>query len=172
MLDLETFGTRHDALIVQIGACYFDRETGAIGETFEATIEYKEDIDKFSVDYSTLKWWLEQTRHAQDSVVGRSVTSCNLPTALVQLNRFLERGPVMVWSHATFDMPILMNAYATLAYTFSVPYRNMRDLRTLMELYGEKAQIEREGVHHHALDDAKYQARYASIAMQKLNGRS
>jgi DNA polymerase III epsilon subunit-like protein len=171
MLDLETFGTRHDALIVQIGACYFDRMTGEVGDTFKATIDPGEDAHKFSIDYGTVMWWLEQSQHARDSILGRSETKVSLHKALTDFNLFVARGDVLIWSHATFDMPILVNAFRTLGFKPLVPFRNARDLRTLMDLAAlEKMKRERFGVHHDALDDAKFQASYAADAFVKLNG--
>ncbi len=38
MLDLETLGTRHDAMIISIGAVYFERETGLIGPGFSMNV--------------------------------------------------------------------------------------------------------------------------------------
>jgi len=34
MLDIETMGIRPTSAIVQLGACYFDRITGEIGDKF------------------------------------------------------------------------------------------------------------------------------------------
>lgn len=169
MLDLETLGTRHDAMIIAIGAVYFDRETGEVGRGFSAIINPGILGDKFTVDYDTIKWWFEQSDRARDLVMGRSLTPLNLHEALNALNLFLRNECEYLWSHATFDMPILMNSYDVVGKDFPVPFRNIRDLRTLMDLYGKKVEIEREGTHHHALDDAKYQARYASIALQKFS---
>ena len=39
MVDIETLGVSHDSVITQIGACYFDRNTGEIGAKFIANID-------------------------------------------------------------------------------------------------------------------------------------
>lgn len=171
MLDLETLGTRHDAMIVQIGACYFDRITGDIGATFSVDIDPGQHTDKFTVDYSTIKWWMEQSDSARKSIFAHPIA---LELALSKLQNFLwNPGDVKVWSHATFDMPILANAYHMLNMKFPIPFRDTRDLRTLMDLAAlDKLKRERFGIHHNALDDAKFQASYASDAFVKLNGKS
>ncbi len=166
MIDLETLGTRHDAMIISIGACYFDRTTGEIGRGFSANINPKEHTDKFTVDYSTIKWWFDQSDSARRLVMEAPGT---LEEALRGLREFLWASDLLVWSHATFDMPILANAYETMGIDFPVPFRNTRDLRTLVDLADYHEKKERSGVHHHALDDAKFQAMYASEAMQKIN---
>ena len=167
MLDLETLGTRHDALIIQIGACYFDRKTGEIGLGFSANVDAGEMTDEFTIDLPTIKWWFEQSDRAR-----RLVTDIPIPMvdALIGLSQFLHTPDVLVWSHATFDMPILANAFETTGIKFPIPFRNTRDLRTLMDLSNHRSETPREGVHHHALDDAKYQAMYAAEAFRKLDG--
>lgn len=171
MLDLETFGTRHDALIVQIGACYFDRMTGEIGDTFSMNVSESILDKRFTIDYSTLKWWMEQSEEARRSLFS---DPHSIMYVLNELNRFLgstdgqKNDDILIWSHATFDIPILMHAYNVCETKYPIPYRNTRDLRTLMDLYGRKVELSREGTHHNALDDAKYQAQYASIALRNL----
>lgn len=167
MLDLETLGTRHDALIIQIGACYFDRKTGEIGLGFSANVDAGAMTDEFTIDLSTIKWWFEQSDRAR-----KLVTEAPMPLidALIGLSQFLHTPDITLWSHATFDMPILINAFETAGIVFPVPFRNMRDLRTLMDISQYRSETPREGVHHHALDDAKYQATYAAEAFRKLDG--
>lgn len=164
MIDLETFGTRYSAQIIQIGACYFDRETGEIGIGFSANIDGTLQ-DKFTTDYSTIKWWLEQSDAARSLVTSNPIP---LQEALGDLFLFLNKPDIQLWSHATFDIPILMNAFEVVGLKCPVPFRNMRDLRTLMDLANHRSTLERQGTHHNALDDAKYQARYAAEAISKL----
>lgn len=169
MLDLETFGTRHDAMIVQIGACYFDRDTGEIGDRFSANIIYGQDGDRFTVDQGTLMWWIDQSPEARASLNGDAHP---LPVVLRDLHDFLDRDGIHLWSHATFDMPILANAFETIGLKLPVPYRRMRDLRTLMDISMHFSETERIGVHHNALADAVYQATYAAEAFRKLHAQS
>ncbi len=172
MIDLETLGTRYNAQIIQIGACFFDRNTGEIGDVFSANVMIDPSEDgKFTTDYDTIKWWFEQSQEARESVMRDPVP---LSGVLGGLNQFVRQsGPdVMLWSHATFDIPILMNAFNVYGIKFAVPFRNMRDLRTLMDLsYADRdfPKRERTGIHHNALDDAQFQASYAADAFVKLN---
>lgn len=168
MLDLETLGTRHDAAIISIGAVYFDRMTGQTGEEFSINVKYENGDDRFTTDYDTIKWWFEQSPEARRRVMEDGVP---LDEALIQLNSFLWRSDIRLWSHATFDMPILMNAFDVVDRKFSVPYRNTRDLRTLMDISEYQHPAERMGTHHCAIDDATFQAAYASGAFRKLNGK-
>ena len=165
MLDLETLGTQHDAMIVQIGACYFDRETGDIGEKFKANIVYDHDEKRFSIEQGTVMWWLQQSEEARNSISGDAFP---LETVLRDLHDFLDRDDTNLWSHTTFDMPILANAFDAIGLKLPIPYRRMRDLRTLVDLADHHSKAPRVGTHHDALDDALYQVVYAVEAMNKL----
>lgn len=168
MLDLETLGTRHSALILQIGACRFDRMTGEIGETFLRNVKAGDLHDKFTTDYETIQWWMGQSQDARLSLAADRTDP--LKEALIDLASFLWGDDVLIWSHATFDMPILQNAFEVAGVRWPIPFRNARDLRTLVDLAKYTARLERGGTHHNALDDAKFQAAYASDAFRKLYG--
>ncbi len=167
MIDLETLGTKADAMIVQIGACYFDRNTGEIGDTFKANIVYAVNETRFSIEQGTVMWWLQQSEEARKSINGDAFP---LVTVLRDLYEFLDRDGIYLWSHATFDMPILTNAFITIGLKCPIPYRRMRDLRTLMDLSNHISETPRQGTHHDALDDAKFQVQYATEAFKKLYG--
>lgn len=167
MIDLETLGTSSNAPIISIGACYFDRHTGDIGTGFSVNVDVAELGDEFTFDYDTVKWWTEQSDSARKLVFENPT---RLHTALVELMKFIGDGnDIKLWSHATFDMPILANAFKVIGLKHPVPYRNMRDLRTLMDLANHHSTLKREGTHHHALDDAKFQAKYAAEAFRKMS---
>lgn len=168
MIDIETLGTRPDAMIIQIGAVYFDRETGETGPGFSANIDSSSFADKFSADYATVKWWFEQEEKARSLVMEHPT---DLMEAISSLYDFLNKPDVCLWSHATFDIPILMHAFDVAHIKFPVHYRKMRDIRTLMDLsLPGKSKVERFGVHHNALDDCKYQVAYCVEAMQQIHG--
>ena len=60
MLDLETLGTSNNALITQIGACYFDRYSGKLGKQFLENIQIQDGLNKgFEVDEGAIRFWLE-----------------------------------------------------------------------------------------------------------------
>jgi hypothetical protein len=167
MIDIETLGTRSTSAIVQIGACYFDRKTGEIGEEFSMNSNCGGRLS-FTTDDSTLEWWKEQSKEAKKSVFGDPVHE--IEDVLEALSKFLKKGKYL-WSHATFDIPIICHAYDVCGMKMPIHYRSMRDIRTLMDLADHTSEIVREGIHHNALDDAKYQAQYCAEAMQKLLGK-
>ena len=132
MCDIETLGTRNDAVITQVGACYFDRYTGVVGETFLINVSIQDCLDKgLRVDGGATKFWFEQT-----------VRQGNMPTffkAPVGLSKMAEefrnfsKDCKCVWSHP-FDMKILDSAYRALKQSIPIHYRKMMDIRTLVNL--------------------------------------
>ena len=169
MIDVETFGKKSSSAIVQIGACYFDRETGEIGETLSININYNND-SRFTFDYDTVSWWLSQSDEARKSITGNTVS---IETAIASnLIPFLGKYPgLSIWSHATFDVPILMHAFDKLGLEFPVNYKNMRDIRTLIDISDYKIPWNaRTGVHHSALDDCRFQVKYCVAALKKNSG--
>lgn len=172
MIDLETLGTRYNAAIIQIGACYFDRKTGQIGPTFKANVQYSfAMIDKFTVDYGTITWWFGQSEEARKSMLENST---DLITAISNLIHFLNIGgrDSVIWSHATFDMPILVNAFSTVNMSMPISFRNMRDIRTVTDLADHYSESPRVGTHHDSLDDAIFQAKYVSESIIVLKGEN
>lgn len=169
MLDFETFGNGKNALVVQVGACFFDRTNGNIGETFKMNVDAKsaqESGGEFDAD--TVYWWMQQHPLAIESIL----KSPALPIAEVfeGLNFFLSQAE-SIWSHATFDFVILTETLKRLRMKPKFSYRAARDIRTLKDLAGGIPAIERKGIHHDALDDAIYQAQYTSAMLQKLKGK-
>jgi hypothetical protein len=160
MLDLETMGLLPGSAIVAIGAVAFDAQTGAMGETFYAGVALQSSLDVgLIVDGDTMQWWLKQgdaarapIAHAQDS----------LEYALKAFAQFVARvgAHAKVWGNgAAFDNTLLAYAYRNLRRPLPWNFRNDRCYRTLKTMYPEIV-IEREGVQHHALDDAISQAKH------------
>lgn len=164
--DLETLGNNYNSPIIQIGAVKFE-EDGSIIDTFKHNINW-ESLQRydFDIDYSTVRWWLSQSREAQDSVIDQG--GVDLITALIDFNKWIgEPEKYEYWAHATFDPIILANAYRKTGIKNPIPFRQQRDIRTLNFLAG-KVEVEKEGITHTALDDAKFQAKYISIMLNKV----
>ncbi len=167
MLDLETLGNGKNKAICQIGACYFDRESGEIGETFKVNVDAATHVEYGAeLDSKTVYWWLSQSREAQDSILAEP--RLHILNAFQQLNGFLS-GAKAIWSHATFDFVAIQETFKQLKLTTSFHYRTARDLRTVVDLgkVTVNKQI-REGTHHDALEDCKFQVKYCVAAFRKI----
>ena len=176
MIDLETMGKKSNAPIVVIGAVFFDPQTGEIGPTFYIVISLVDAMDTGAVpDGSTIEWWLAQSSEARSAIL---VDQVKLVDALIQfrefINEYSDEEFVQVWGNgATFDNTILRTSYERLNIPCPWRYYNDRDVRTIVELgktigFDARTVILFEGVRHHALDDARHQAKYVTATIQKL----
>lgn len=168
MIDLETFDTGPRAAIISIGACFFDPETGEIGDKFHIGIDWNDAIKRGTVSGDTLRWWFAQEPSAIERLL--NLPTVPVETALRDLSNFCGWANPYVWGNgSTFDITILENAYGR----DQAPWKfwNTRDVRTVVHMARgilEKDQISFEGVQHDALDDAIYQAKYVSEMWQVL----
>ncbi|MEE7151187.1 3'-5' exoribonuclease [Escherichia coli O2:H6] len=173
MIDLETMGKNPDAPIASIGAVFFDPQTGETGPEFSKIIDM--DTCGGTVDISTIKWWLKQSREAQSAILTDEIP---LDDALLQFREFIDENSgesfVQVWGNgANFDNVILRRSYERQEIPCPWRYTNDRDVRTMVALglvmgFDARNVIAFEGERHNALHDARYQAKYVSAIWQKL----
>lgn len=166
-IDLETLGLKNDAIIVSIGAAYFDISSGEIGRCIYLPVLITKQENR-SITGDTVKWWMRQSEEAR--AVFNHEDSWLLERQLDRL-RDLILVDTKVWGNgATFDISILENAYGDIA---PWEFYNIRDMRTIVDLAERKGwskdNVVRSGTHHHALDDAIFQAKCISSAYQCLS---
>lgn len=173
MLDLETLGNKPNSAIIQIAAIDFNKSTGEILHEFKINVDIDSNLEyRLHVDGDTVKWWLNQSDEARSSIMEHGY---DLDIAIKSFIQFIkniqpDRENVYIWTHASFDEPILRNAmYKVGAKNVPWSYRNVRDLRTLVDL----AQIDpktykQQGTAHDALDDCKFQIQYTVDALKKV----
>ena len=178
MIDLETMGSNSNAPIVSIGAVTFDPKTGITGEEFEVVVNLRSSAYYGQMDAATVTWWLQQSPEAR-AIFQKDLPKLPLKEALNQLNAWLEslgdRKELSLWGNgAGFDNVILMNAFNACRITPNFMHWNDLDVRTIVKMgkdildINPKADLQREGVHHTALDDAKFQAKYVSEVWGKF----
>ena len=166
MLDLETLSTTHNAAIIQIAACYFNRETGVIEKTFFRNVDPLEKYYNFEVSTETVFWWMQQQKNIIDDLY---VNICPINEVLQDFNNFILKDTI-IWSHATFDFVILMNAFNKTNIKPKLHYRNSRDLRTLVDLAKMSFNKNEERISaHNALNDCLYQVEYAVKCFSKFS---
>lgn len=183
VIDIETLACCANPVITSIGVSSFILGPLAAREEIE---EFYTDVDIQScldlgmkVDGSTISWWMKQDKKAQAPMAFAPGTSISM--ALGNLRSHISRvteahaKPYLVWGHATFDPPHLESAYRCAGIESLIPwkYNQPRDLRTLMPLVNrdEVRSIEFEGVKHHALDDARHEAKELARALDYLKTR-
>lgn len=168
MLDLETLGTSSNAAIVSIGAVYFDPTTNTLGNEFYADIDLKSAVAfGGQIDADTVIWWLGQSEDARKALYlpHQTTTAVNILTTLESFAEFCV-PKVHIWGNGVdFDNVVLGNAYKRAEMEMPFSYGKNRCFRTMKAML-PSVNVNREGTHHHALDDAKHQARYLMAAMR------
>ena len=126
MIDIEMLGRRHDAIITQIGAVFFDPMgmPGEYGETFKMNVDIGSQKGR-TVTTDTIQFWLGQSKEASAHIVDREDTNPSLEDVLRDFRTFIalkrsgprrETDKLMVWANGvTFDFPILENAFKRVA---------------------------------------------------------
>lgn len=172
MIDLETMSTRADAAIVSIGACWFNAESGDVGEPLRLQVDLTSSRQYGAhIDGETVRWWLRQSDAARAAISGDG--GLQLPMALQQLTLYLQSvadvDHLRLWGDpATFDLPIVGCAYDMCGLQRPWRYWNGRCLLTLRELLQHVAEPVFEGTPHNAGDDARHQARHAIAILREL----
>lgn len=169
MIDIETMGNTSNAVMIQLAGVFFDRNTGETGAEFckSLTVESCEEFG-YTQDESTVKWWAEQNQDVLKAILDKGEHAVDVMHAFAD---FLgpDTKELLVWSHATFDFPIVQNYLKGLTKSY-LPYRGARDIRTLVDLSGIDLNKYdwASGKTHNALDDCKFQINYCVDAMKMV----
>ena len=177
MVDIETFGTTEDSVILQIGAIPF-------GENLEYDTQFFVDISvseqirtyKRIVDSETLCWWLDAVSpQARVSVLERNQHETNVESLYNTLELFNEFVGLLfddnntenfIWANPpSFDLAIIKHAMRQCGITPAWKHYQERDVRTLHhinKMLGFGITKKSIGVKHNAIDDAKTQAVYVT----------
>ncbi|QGS12579.1 exonuclease [Citrobacter portucalensis] len=179
MVDMETMGKSPDAPIVSIGALFFDPSTGNTGAEFYRVVSLESSMSfGMKPDASTIQWWLKQSSEARSAILVDEAMglreSLELLADFIAENAANGSHTVQLWGNGcSFDNVILRCAYALTETPFAVPFRNDRDVRTIVELgksvgINPRFDIPFEGDMHNALSDARHQVKYVSAIWQHL----
>jgi hypothetical protein len=176
MIDLETFGTRSQSVIVSIGAVQFDPHSRELDATFHEAIDLKSAVGHgLKMDTSTVLWWLQQSQNAQMSLVNKIQGAPSMATILGAFRNFLQRvsPDVKVWGNgADFDLALLQDAYEALGQEKPWKYNASRCYRTLLAEFGRPEDKVPPELAHDALSDAIAQAKTAQNIFAYLAGKT
>lgn len=172
MVDLETMGTDPaTAPIVSIGAVAFT-QTGIV-ENFYRGVSLKSTLQSGAViEAATVLWWLGENKVAQDALLDAQHEGVPIRQALEDFMQFVGTyGDRLsgVWGNgATFDNAIL-HASGKRCGVPMWQFWNDKCYRTAKGLRPDIKMV-REGVHHHALDDARSQAHHLIAINRSVRG--
>lgn len=164
MIGLETMGLGPAAPIVAIGAVAFG-EQDIIGE-FYTPVSLASSMEAgLSPDANTILWWLQQDIVAR---VDLYAADKHLYQALLEFSHWLESFTVdEVWANGCKDFQWIESACKAVNFKSTLwSFHLERDFRTAKSML-PKVTISDEPVAHHALCDARWQARYLIAAMKE-----
>lgn len=175
MLDIETLGITERALVVEMGLLIFDRSNGKIEREhlFKINLlDYQYYTEKFCMDISTILFWLNQSKEAQDKVFSNNSRGCRVRDVFSDINILLKDTNNM-WCHPSFDYKIFENHLRVFNINNNMPFYKVRDLRTVVELANyDYKNHPFEGTRHTSLDDCKYQLSYLMACLKLIKGKN
>lgn len=171
MPDLETLGTSPQSPIIAIG-CTAGHELPEIYVKIAIT-ETVGEIDK-----STMLWWLDQSKQAQDETFKNNLSGFTLRGMLMHFtDYFLEvtnQGtlPYTIYGNAaSFDLVLLRESYKAVGLHAPWNFRNEGCYRTLKNQFPEIVFAPEAGsTAHCALDDAKNQHEHLMRILAHIEG--
>jgi hypothetical protein len=175
MIDLETLDVTDSAVVVSLGAQFFDIASGGYPEpaAISSAFDFQKQIDLGrTVSASTIKWWMTQGNAARSETFNATQYPFQ-DIALLVTDMMNEYNTTRVWGNgAGFDLNILRSLYRTHGLEFPFRYSADMDLRTLRMLAGNpKYPTKQSFVAHAALDDARYQVLCAQMYWGMINAK-
>lgn len=190
MFDLETRGLVPGCVGFAIGAVVMNFNTGKLEEEFYTLVSIPDSLELFlEEDPETVAWWDHKDRKPAREALDKALAgeAPGLVQAMEAWNDWLAdigatvRKARLYGNGADFDNPILrvmqqaanVQPFGSKAGFFGG--RCYRTLKTLDELFGPAfsfSKLERAGVYHNALDDAKSQAVHLMDNVQRIRALS
>jgi len=182
MIDTETLGMGSRAVVKSIGAVVFDPDDIQMSMIklndpsyhFYKTISLSDaDLEIGEISISTIEWWMCQDGETRKELFTPNILAVSMKSALTALQQFFQEHKVVyVWANApSFDLVILKHHYDAHGLDLPWPFRNELCVRTIlhlanMPLKNIEGYISR--IKHHALEDAKFQAKGVLQAYRHL----
>jgi len=162
-IDIETSGITPECFIYQIAAVVW--EGNEIIDTFDERMARNNTA--YQDEASTTEWWNTMVTDKVRLYV-TSGTS-DVVSTLKSLSKFLKKNEgCQIWSHSTFDIPILTHFARKNGVDLYFNYRGCLDIRTIERLFdpiGEHYRALRIGTEemtHNAMVDCLLQMRYVN----------
>ena len=162
MVDIETLGTNFNTVVLQITMVKFDWNK-VINDRITINLSTEEQLLKGrTVDSATIMWWREQNKEIFESCITQQKRPLE---ALNILKNFIDYNNDIIWSHATFDMPIITSLFNDFDVRVPWKYTNTRDIRTLVDLSGiNLSNYNWKKKTHNSNDDCEFQIDYCCDA--------
>ncbi len=166
MVDLETLGKKAGCVIASIGAVRFDPRAGVqsseelLKDSFKRIISIPDSISQeFKVDGSTIEWWMNQSKEAQESTFGENLPKYLSSEAIGDLQNWFNKNDFIWGNGANFDIPILEAYFDAFFANYPWKYAKVRCFRTAKAMLPfAGASVPNNPIKHDCLTDAVYQA--------------
>lgn len=155
MIDIETLGTRPDAIIAEVGIVV--GEEGKIDFSLQMTLNWaeQEGLGR-KIDVATLLWWTKAGRMATFKQLAERQTCVGALKKRLESIEFYLRGADEVWANSpSFDLAVINNLFEQVGL-LRVNYKREMDFRTVRKLHPGVAYDYPEDAHN-ALADAQAQ---------------
>ena len=172
MIDVETQATSPNAIVLSIGAVFFDSEHK--GESFyiELDTESQKARGRRS-NPDTLTWWRQKSQEGMRIPGDKSTDNIQALKDFSNWVNHVQKShakDVKVWGNGScFDIPIMESLLSV--YEVDIPWSfwNIRDVRTIVDIcpdcrYGEDKKSDNN---HNSLDDAVNQMKWMQSFMQR-----
>lgn len=170
MFDIETMGLLPSSALTQVGVIAFQR----IGQSYKVISEksltvspdHWGDNDR-TFSGSTVAWWMGQSDKARESITKGLLTQrAVVETFHAFVTKYLDKEEGMVWSKGNLDILVMEDLFRVYNLPCPWQYWQVRDLRTL--LWVSDPNLDRVGVEHDALDDARFQLIQFTESLNKI----
>ncbi len=141
-LDLETLGSAGSPVVLSIGLYHMKdeiEEEPDPSRLFVVNIDIDSCLKEgLTVSGSSLKWWFKQSDKAREALF-TNPKPISLQQSIHALHLWFKdkKGytdkTVKIWSHSTFDIPVLNNACKALRLDMPWSHRDTRDIRTIVD---------------------------------------
>lgn len=171
MFDAESLGTAPNAALLSVGIVIMDMDQlKVLHDRWGYGLIDPADCQKYgmTIDFDTVNWWMKQDQVAQGQVFGDH-QRMSLSEAVKYVDWFVNGfHNAEVWSCGSRDFDWLETMFK--AYGSPTPwnYGQVRDYRTMRELFGHLVETPDTTIRHHALEDARWQAEHLMRILRML----
>ena len=169
-LDIETISTKHNALVLSIGMCWFDKNHPDESIIPLPIVYPSLDQHASHVDAQTVRWWMNHGDSAK-SVFSDSVEEQRVPLSVACVT-IMEavRDADRIWAKdPDFDCIILsrfLDSYGPRGFKW--PFWKNRSVRTMLDVVPSTKGLVFDGTRHDALADAVHQAKQMQACFSHL----
>lgn len=146
-LDLETLSPKETAVVLSLAIFHFDEKVEydfneIVENCFFVKFNAKEQIEKYNRNFtkSTIDWWKNQCKIAQDISYIPSNVDINVSEGLYKAKEYINRfngGKGIVWTRGSLDQFAIDSLCESAEIPYLFEYNQYRDFRTAIDLLKE-----------------------------------